>query len=250
MDAASLTGAQPGEAGVDTVNTVNTGEAGVDTTRLARALWRENTPLAEAALGHRFVLGLGDGTLPRCVFQQYIAQDAFFLEAFSRAYALALARSPDRAGLHDFSVLLAGVQDELRLHEGYAARWGVQLEGVVPAAATSHYTDFLLKTASLGTVGEVCAAMTPCMRLYAYLGQSLAARASVAGTANPYAEWIRTYADPGFEALAATLEALLHRYAQDAPNVRVTYRRAMELELAFFEASAATHPLLSESSSR
>jgi thiaminase/transcriptional activator TenA len=72
------------------------------------------------------------------------------------------------------------------------------------------------------------------MRLYALLGQSL----SGCVFENPYREWIDTYASPDFEQLAATLEGLLDRYADDSPTVRSTYRRAMQLELAFFEAHA------------
>ena len=64
----------------------------------ARTLWMENADLVAAAVGHPFVRGLGDGTLPRERFAGYVAQDAFFLESFARAYALALAHSPDRAG--------------------------------------------------------------------------------------------------------------------------------------------------------
>ena len=72
--------------------------------------------------------------------------------------------------------------------------------------------------------------MTPCMRLYAFLGQTLAA-----GDVAPlYAEWVKTYADPGFEALAVRLEALLDRHAADSVAVRANYRRAMELEHGFF----------------
>ena len=77
--------------------------------------------------------------------------------------------------------------------------------------------------------------MTPCMRLYAYLGSCLAARGRVEG--NPYGDWVDTYADPGFEALAARLEGMLDRYATDVPAVRAAYRRAMRLEVAFFEAA-------------
>lgn len=45
---------------------------------LASALWEGNADLARAALGHRFVRGLGDGTLPLESFRVYVAQDAFF----------------------------------------------------------------------------------------------------------------------------------------------------------------------------
>jgi thiaminase/transcriptional activator TenA len=203
---------------------------------IAERLWRENQDLAQAALAHRFVRGLADGSLPRAVFQTYVAQDAFFLDAFARAYALALARCPDQDGLRSFFDLLAGALDELKLHAGYAARLGIDLAAIEPLPAASAYTDFLLATAGLGSVGETCAAMTPCMRLYAFLGQSLAERAVDGLGSNPYAEWIHTYADPAFEALASRLEGLLDRYAAAGPRLARLYRRAMRLELAFFEA--------------
>lgn len=199
---------------------------------LARRLWTDSADLAAAALEHPFVRGLADGSLPRERFAGYVAQDAFFLQAFARGYAMAVVRSPDRPALEAFADLLAGVRDELRLHDGYAARWGIDLSGVEPAPATSAYTDFLLATAATGGLGETCAAMTPCMRLYAHLGQGLAGR-----SAQTYEEWVTTYADPGFEALAGTLEELLDRYADDGPAVARAYRRAMELELAFFDAA-------------
>jgi thiaminase/transcriptional activator TenA len=198
-------------------------------------LWSDNADIAEATLRHPFVRGLAAGSLPREAFAGYVAQDAYFLEAFARTYALALARSSDRDGLVAFYTLIGGVLDELRLHAGYAARLGIDMAATQPLPATLAYTDFLLATAALGAVGETCAALAPCMRLYAFLGQALADEgASQAG--NAYREWTATYAAPGFEELAATLERLLDRYADDTPAVHTTYRRAMELELAFFQA--------------
>jgi thiaminase/transcriptional activator TenA len=203
---------------------------------LAAELWAASADLAQAALDHRFVRGLADGSLRRSVFQTYILQDAFFLDAFARAYALALARCPDHHGVRSFFNLLAGALDELRLHSSYGARWGVDVAAASPAPATLAYTDFLLATASLSSVGDTCAALTPCMRLYAHLGRSLAG-SGAAIERNPYAEWVNTYAAPEFEALATTLEQLLNRYAVDSPRLREVYRRAMSLELAFFDAA-------------
>jgi len=202
---------------------------------LAARLWSANADLAHACLHDAFLRGLADGSLPIGWFGAYVAQDAYFLDAFARAYALALARSPDRQGLHAFHTLIGGVLEELRLHATYAARWQVDLTRMTPSAATLAYTDFLLTTASLHGIDETCAAMTPCMRLYAYLGQQLA---TSSGQANPYQEWIDTYAAPEFESLAETLESLLERYATDTEPVAATYRRAMQLELAFFQAHA------------
>ena len=200
---------------------------------LSAVLWAENADLARSALVHPFVTGLGDGTLPRDRFAGYVAQDAFFLEAFARAYALGAAHSTDRAGLDAFAGLLAGVREELRLHDSYAARWGIDLGRVEPLPATLAYTDFLLATAFHGDTALTCAAMAPCMRLYAFLGQSLAPAAAGAGH---YAEWITTYADDAFEELAGTLEQLLD-VAADRPAVHRAYRRAMQLEVGFFDAA-------------
>jgi thiaminase/transcriptional activator TenA len=210
---------------------------GTQASSLAARLWRAHADLAQAALETTFVRGIADGRLHRARFQGYVTQDAFFLEAFARGYALALVHSPDRAGLEAFHELIGGVLDELRLHGSYAARWDVELSCVVPTPATRAYTDFLLATASLGSLGDTCAAMTPCMRLYAYLGQTLGALGA-ARRDNPYHEWVATYASTEFDALARTLEGLLDRYAADTSSVRAAYRRAMELELAFFESPA------------
>ncbi len=129
---------------------------------------------------------------------------------------------------------MGGVLDELRLHEDYAASLAVDLENFRPHPATRAYTDFLLRTAWTAEVGEIMAAMTPCMRLYAYLGQELA----LAGhSQNPYREWIETYSSEKFEALAAGLESLLDELAEGTPGVSLAYRYAMRCELDFFSAS-------------
>jgi thiaminase/transcriptional activator TenA len=200
---------------------------------LARRLWDANRDWAERILAHGFVQGLGDGSLPVECFKSYVAQDAYFLDAFARAYAFCLANGTSRDDLYGFSELIAGVVEELKLHKSFTERLQIDLDRVTPMAATQAYVDFLLGAARRGQLGETIAGMTPCMRLYAFLGQSLA-RTEVAPA---YADWVKTYADPGFEALAVRLEALLDAHASDNAAVRANYRRAMELEYGFFDAN-------------
>jgi thiaminase/transcriptional activator TenA len=200
---------------------------------LAQRLWDINGDLGARIRIHDFVEGLGNGSLPVESFKRYVAQDAYFLEAFARAYAFCLANGSSRDDLYDFSELISGVVEELKLHKSYTERLQIDLSSVTPVAATKFYVEFLLNTARRGKLGETIAAMTPCMRLYAWLGQSLA-RTNVAPA---YADWVKTYSDPGFEALAVRLETLLDKHAADTPAVRANYRRAMELELGFFAAN-------------
>lgn len=84
-------------------------------------------------------------------------------------------------------------------------------------SATVKYTDFLLATASgkvegvkgpgkLATPFEktkvaayTLGAMTPCMRLYAYLGKELEALLDLHEGSHPYRKWIENYSSEGFQ---------------------------------------------------
>lgn len=201
---------------------------------LSDQLWQANQDLAQACLNNPFVQGIATGTLPQARFAYYVGQDAFFLEAFAKAYSIAAAKAPDWSGFTVFHELASGVLEELKLHSGYAQQWGVALRDVEPGAATRRYTDFLLAIAWGQDVGVTAAAMSPCMRLYAYLGQQLA-QSGIPDHA--YGEWIRTYSSDAFEPLAQQLEALTDRYAQDTSAVRSAYRYAMLCERDFFQAA-------------
>ena len=196
-------------------------------------LWQQNVRLAEACLHHPFVRGLADGTLDPETFRRYVAQDAFFLSTFARAYALAAARSQDMATFTHLCELLNGVLRELQLHAAYAKELKIELDRVQPYRAVAAYTDFLLATAWQREPGETIVAMTPCMRLYGYLGTELA---KTVGAGNPYQSWIATYSGPDFQALVTRVESLLDSTADDSSAVRDAYAYAMQCELNFFSA--------------
>lgn len=200
---------------------------------LSQSLWRGNEDLAIACLQNKFVQGIASGSLPKYQFSYYVGQDAFFLEAFARAYCVAAARCADWQEFEVFHELASGVLEELKLHKNYAEKWGVNLVEVRPAAATRRYTDFLLATAWSSPVGVTAAAMVPCMRLYAFLGQSLAKNGI---PDHVYGEWIATYSNVEFEGLAKQLETLLDSYGVGEKETEV-YRYAMQCELDFFQAA-------------
>ncbi len=203
---------------------------------LADDLWRDNADLAQACLAHPFVQGIGDGSLPRPRFAGYIGQDAFYLQAFARAYVIAAAKATDWAGFRELHELAGGVLQELELHQGVAQAWGLDLSTVTPDPTTRRYTDFLLATAWSGETGVTLAAMTPCMRLYAFLGQQLARQQN---RTHSYRAWIDTYSSADFASLAVRLERLLDRCAPDAAMAAHVYRYAMQCELDFFQAAWA-----------
>lgn len=201
---------------------------------LCKYLWQTNQDLAEACLNHPFVRGIAAGTLSHLQFSYYVGQDAFFLGAFARAYSIAAAKAPDWDGFQVFHSLANGVFEELKLHQSYARKWEVNLVSIQAEPATRRYTDFLLATAWGSDSGITAAAMVPCMRLYAFLGQELGKNGI---PTHIYGDWIRTYSNAEFEELAQLLESLTDRYASATAIVQQTYRYAMLCERDFFQAA-------------
>jgi thiaminase/transcriptional activator TenA len=205
---------------------------------LSTILWDANQELAIACLDNPFVQGIADGTLPTSTFAYYVGQDAFFLEAFARAYSIAAAKAPDWDCFGVFHQLASGVFEELKLHQTYANAWNVDLKQVTPGVATRRYTDFLLATAWSSSVGVTTCAMLPCMKLYAFLGQSLAQHDR---PAHAYTDWIQTYSNSEFEDLAEQLATLANAYASPGDAEQEAYRYAMQCEFDFFQAAWDSH---------
>jgi len=201
---------------------------------LSHNLWQANQDLAAIALNSPFVQGIGDGSLHREKFAYYVGQDAFFLEAFARAYSIAAAKAPSWESFQVFHALANGVLQELNLHKSYGKNWEVDITAVEPGSTTRQYTDFLLATAWGQPVGITAVAMSPCMRLYAYLGKALAEKGI---PAHAYTDWIKTYSSNEFEPLAQQLEDLVDKYSPDTALTRSTYRYAMICERDFFQAA-------------
>ena len=144
------------------------------------------------------------------------------------------SKSRNKKNIKTLSVLLSGVSEELILHETYAKEWDIDLTTNLIGPATKKYTDFLEEVSLNLSLIEIMSAMTPCMRLYSWLGKKLLNMISD----NPYKEWILTYSDESFDNLAKSLENLIDEYDEsyDIDQINFLYKKAMELELDFFNA--------------
>ncbi len=199
---------------------------------ITKKLWEDNYEIALLCLNTKFVQGLKNGTLPKNIFQEYLAQDYFFLETFARAYGLAVSKSKEKYSIRKLSELLMGVSEELILHETYAKEWDIDLSNNYIKKATKDYTDFLDDTAKRHGTIEIMFAMTPCMRLYYWIGTSLYEE----DFDNKYKDWIITYSDDSFKNLTNSIENLIrtNKEPYDIDQAKYLYKRAMELELEFF----------------
>jgi len=205
----------------------------------------------EAQHAHPFVRGIADGTLTPERFEHYVRQDYLFLVQYARLLALGTARAPDLPTMRRFADLTQAILgEEMELHRGFAARLGIDeaaLEAERPAPTTRAYTDFLLRVATLGDFAELAAGLLPCMWGYAEIGARLAAEAAPAARRPEHEEWIGTYADPGFQELAAWCRGLVDDLAVGLPaparaRMHDAFAGCSALELAFWEMGWSLEP--------
>uniref|UniRef100_A0A0D6QXY5 Thiaminase-2/PQQC domain-containing protein n=1 Tax=Araucaria cunninghamii TaxID=56994 RepID=A0A0D6QXY5_ARACU len=231
-----------------------------DETGLARRLWTKYKKESTFAMYNPFVVALAAGTLSIESFSNYMAQDAYFLKAFIQAYTMAEECADDDDDKTTIGDLRKAAEEELKLHDSLAEAWDVEFtKEFSPNMATVKYTDFLLATAAGKVEGgkgpsrsvtpfektKIAAytvgAMTPCMRLYAFLGQEILKVLGDECADHPYKQWIETYSSATFEAEASQIEELLDKLAisltgEELEVLGKLYHQALKLELQFFSA--------------
>ncbi|MDQ0317690.1 thiaminase II [Amorphus orientalis] len=198
-----------------------------------------------AYVGHPFVRGMGDGTLPEPAFRHYLVQDYLFLIQFARAYALAGYKARSLADLKAASAGVSAIVDtEMDLHVRLSERWGLSaadLESAVEARATVAYTRLVLEAGMSGDLLDLYTALAPCMIGYAEIGTALAALPGGLSPDNPYREWIAEYSGEGFQEAAQAARDQLDRLAADRltearwPALVDLFRQATRLEADFWE---------------
>jgi len=114
-------------------------------------------------------------------------------------------------------LLESTVTVEMDLHRSYAEEFGIgeaELEATTPSPTTRAYTDFLVRTAALGTFGDTVAALLPCMWGFNETGTRLAA--SGESDDERYATWIDMYSGEEFTELTDWCKGLMNDVATNA----------------------------------
>jgi thiaminase/transcriptional activator TenA len=207
---------------------------------------REESATAWDALHrHPFVREMAAGTLPPASFRFYVEQNLMYLVEYARTMAIAASKAEDLQTMKLFADDVANILDSeipenrelLRrvLELGAEDRGGSR--GMAPANVA--YTSFLVSTAARGSPLEVMAAIVPCTWSYGDIGSALLAEGLVHD--HPvYAEWIRFFGEPGYEAVVARMRGDLERLAADADAATVErlsdlFRTSVRLERGFWD---------------
>lgn len=188
----------------------------------ARACLDAAGPAWAASFAHPFVRALAAGELDTERFRFYQMQDARYLEAFADASAVIAVRSvapTDKLWFLDAAKLALEVEGQL--HAGYGKKLGYDAGDIERLELTPNnraYRDHMIATAHGGTLVEAVAALTPCPWLYIELGQRLERELGTIADDHPYADWLRMYADPSFNAYMEALLERLQRFAEAADD--------------------------------
>ena len=172
--------------------------------KLSERLRDRVLPLWQRQREHPFVVALGNGSLPRANFEFYLRQDALFLDELTKTFAYAVTKTADHEEMEQFGrFLLNTLIVEAELHRCYGERFGLtsgEMAATHMAPTNYAYTRHLLSIAATGTLPESLTAVLPCAWIYAEVGRHLVGDTPPASD-HPYADWLATYASPGFDAV-------------------------------------------------
>lgn len=197
---------------------------------------------------HPFLEQLANGTLPEVCFRRFLTQDYLFLIHFSRAYALLAAKSVRLNDIKDALAGLKSITEEMPLHVGYCAKWGISekdLENEIETTQTIAYTRFVLDIGQIGDRLDLMAALMPCVAGYAEIGMRLASSKNTVFDGNPYAEWIKNYESKEYyQGVQASIHMLNRLGSEDDSAARFErladiFTTATRLEIEFWQMALA-----------
>lgn len=210
------------------------------------AVWRDNTPAWPAYSLHKFVRGLGDGTLPHDVFLHYLKQDYVFLIHFSRAWALAITKADTVEEMRLAAGTVNGlINEEIALHIKTCAEAGIDeatLFATQERQENLAYTRYVLDAGHSGDLLDLLAALAPCVMGYGEIGSHLAATK----TSDIYAGWINTYASAEYQQVCHDVGVLIdgavtRRLGNDPmasprwASLQARFAMATQLEVGFWD---------------
>ena len=195
---------------------------------------------------HDFVKGLGDGSLEREKYLNYLIQDYIFLIHFARAWGLAVTKtdSPEEMRLCA-SVLNSLVNEEIQLHIKTCLEEGLSERQIIEADEAPEnlaYTRYVLDVGHSGDFLDLLAVLAPCVLGYGEIGHNLKGSMS----SDNYADWIKIYSGEEYQKTCFQMAALIDQAVKirlgDNPEEAIRwshlcnrFKKATILESAFWD---------------
>lgn len=212
--------------------------------RLMTERFTDNLRLAcvddwSAAVEHRFVRELCDGTLPDAVMGAYLVQDHRFLDAFLTLLGGAIASADTfkaRLRFGQFAGMVSGDENDYFLRSFAALGISDAARAAIPdSAATTGFQAIMREAAQTRSYPAILAVLT--VAEWLYLDWASAAPRPLPARF-VHAEWITLHDNPFFRDFVAFLRTELDRVGPGAAaQAQDFFTRAVALERAFFDAA-------------
>ncbi|WP_169544978.1 thiaminase II [Sneathiella aquimaris] len=205
----------------------------------------DNADIWSRYVGHPFVQGLQDGTLPKPAFEYYLKQDYLFLIQFAKAYALAAYKSDTLDQMKAATATVSALIDtEMALHIEYCAQWGIsekEMQEIAEDPQNMAYTRYVLEKGHSGDILDLYVALSPCVIGYGEIGKLLGQSARTKREGNPYLPWIEMYAGDDYQAVFRSAIEQLDGLAEERltparyASLSKTFAEATRLEVGFWQ---------------
>ncbi|MGP0222377.1 TenA family protein [Paenarthrobacter sp. NCHU4564] len=200
----------------------------------------------EAAVHHAFVDKLLDGSLSDHHLRHYLVQDYQFCDAFTALLGQAVASAPALPSRLVFAGILgAFASDENTYFQDCFDELGVPAHdrtAPVLGPATAQFDALMRSALATRSYPDVLAVLLMAEWLYGDWAARAGDPANWPAQAK-HSEWIRLHNNPGYNAWVAWLRAEFNAVEPGNPAVRdrvaATFREAVRLERAFFDAALA-----------
>lgn len=170
--------------------------------RFTEKLLKESMPIWEKYLEHPFIKEIGEGTLDKNKFREYLVQDYLYLKEYAKVFCVGVVKAKTMEEMKFFYNSTKGtMEDETAVHIEYLKEFGISeldAEKGEYKSTTISYTSYMQAIALTGDLDEIAIATLPCTWSYSYIGKYISKKYSNKLQGNFFKPWIDEYASDGF----------------------------------------------------
>ena len=126
---------------------------------------------------HPFIQDLGNGTLERSKFKNYLIQDSLYLKGYGKVYAHLFSLTNNIADLQFLHTCIGVVvSDETSMHTQYLKDYDLDIykvDNMKVKSTTRSYLDYMLGFTKTGDAKKIFMSALPCTLTYEHIGKTL-----------------------------------------------------------------------------
>lgn len=170
--------------------------------RFTEELLKEAMPIWEKYLDHPFIKEIGEGTLDKDKFREYLVQDYLYLKEYAKVFCAGVVKARTMEEMRFFYRSTKGtMEDETAVHIEYLKDFGIsELEAETKKykSTTISYTSYMQGIALTGNIEDIAIATLPCTWSYSFIGRHIAEKYADKLEKNFFRAWIDEYSAQGF----------------------------------------------------